>query len=457
VKEHLRDDEICDSDSTAADESASTGSEARWDDVEDVQDSNSDGFDGMWGPACISKGVLTWSEGEEVVISVLNERRFSMNYVGKSFVADLDNDGRLHWDDGDVWTRTDTKPNVAVYPPWRRGTSCAYLLLPALPKKSEAAMESLQDRDERSQHNLKVKAPWRRSTSKSELVDDHHKSQRCRLQIMQKSSEPAVALASPQATQLGCDAKALATRTQVPTKLQKDEVTAVFSKTRQTNLPPWLRATSRRSLAEQAEMSPAKPRVVSGSQEREEADVPTRRATSFAEVLSRPAPLVRLLQEPNTLRQKSQNITQHESLRTITPGQQEQVRSLNLASEAASIPNASAEKSRQSRGKSVIVSAPTSSKQYEGFVKYFRGAFGRIESAEAMKQYPDVDVFVHINDCNFRPRQWDRVSFQLAEDHNGNPKAVRVSAWKEPSHIDARDWFALDREGKKKLLARLDA
>merc|ERR1712232_161026 len=107
----------------------------------------------------------------------------------------------------------------------------------------------------------------------------------------------------------------------------------------------------------------------------------------------------------------------------------------------------------QSRGKSLIVSAPVSAKRYEGLVKYFRGSFGWLESEEVANKYPDADIFVHVNDCDFRPRQLDKVSFQLTEDHHGNPKAVSVGIWREPARIDARDWFGADREGRKKMRA----
>jgi cold shock CspA family protein len=449
-KKTLADNEAYHSDSTAVDESASTGSEVKWDDddAEEVQDSNAAGFDGMWGPACINKDVLTWNEGERVPISIRSDRRFFMNYAGKYSLAILGDDGKLHWDDGDVWTRQDTSLHVAVYPPWRRGTSCAYLLLPALSSKSEIATESHEDRGELMGENLKAKAPWRCSTSKNKLAKHHHESEQCRRQAMPTVSEASIATALPEATHLDCDAhQAIAP----PTNLQTDEVIGTFPKLKQTNLPPWLRITSRRSLTEKVEKSSSKPEVTSGRQEREKAQVHTKRVTSFAEALSLPATPAKRMQEAETLDQKPQNTNQHESTSTSIPRQQEQVQS-----QAAIAANASPEQSKQPRGKCVIVSAPSSSKRYDGFVKYFRGTFGRIESAEVVKQYPDSDVFVHINDCGFRPRQWDKVSFQLAEDHNGNPKAVRVSAWKEPSHIDARDWFASNREGKKKLLASLN-
>jgi len=79
------------------------------------------------------------------------------------------------------------------------------------------------------------------------------------------------------------------------------------------------------------------------------------------------------------------------------------------------------------RGKTVVVSEAISSTQYRGTIKYFRGTYGWVQCAEVAKMYPNVDIFLHINDCDFRPRQWDRVVCELALDDNGNPKAVKAS------------------------------
>merc|ERR1711988_568774 len=79
------------------------------------------------------------------------------------------------------------------------------------------------------------------------------------------------------------------------------------------------------------------------------------------------------------------------------------------------------------RGRTVIVSAPVSSTQYRGTIKWFRGTYGWVECGEVAKMHPDCDIFLHVNDCNFkRPRQWDRVLFELSTDDKGDPKAVNV-------------------------------
>lgn len=61
-------------------------------------------FNGIWDRARIHNGVLTWNEGEDVTITIISTRTFQMQYLGKNYIAEMRN-GKLHWDDDDVWTR----------------------------------------------------------------------------------------------------------------------------------------------------------------------------------------------------------------------------------------------------------------------------------------------------------------------------------------------------------------
>lgn len=99
---------------------------------------------------------------------------------------------------------------------------------------------------------------------------------------------------------------------------------------------------------------------------------------------------------------------------------------------------ANGDQGRQYRGKAVVASVPLSNKRYQGVVKWFRGTYGWVDCAEVSKQYAGHDIFVHINDCNFQPKQGDEVAFNLSLDDRGNPKAVKAHA---PIIINARDYF----------------
>jgi len=82
---------------------------------------------------------------------------------------------------------------------------------------------------------------------------------------------------------------------------------------------------------------------------------------------------------------------------------------------------------KTTRGRASVMSTPINERNYKGTIKWFRGTYGWVESKGTACEFPDLDVFIHINDCQFRPRQWDEVSFRLAVDESGGPKAVRVT------------------------------
>jgi hypothetical protein len=87
---------------------------------------------------------------------------------------------------------------------------------------------------------------------------------------------------------------------------------------------------------------------------------------------------------------------------------------------------------------------------HKGFVKWFRGSYGWVDCAGVTTKYNDCDIFLHVNDCDFRPRQGDTVEFFVAPGDMGNPKAVRVTQAKAVEMtqvkaaeiINGRDYFA---------------
>lgn len=69
---------------------------------------------------------------------------------------------------------------------------------------------------------------------------------------------------------------------------------------------------------------------------------------------------------------------------------------------------------------------PVEERRRRGLVKFFRGSFGWIVCEEVARMCGGCDVFLHKNDCNGVPWRSDVVSFRLALDATGNPKAVEV-------------------------------
>lgn len=99
----------------------------------------------------------------------------------------------------------------------------------------------------------------------------------------------------------------------------------------------------------------------------------------------------------------------------------------------------------QPRSKTVAALAPKDRHWYQGIVTQFRGSYGFVYCEKAAALFPGIDMMVHKNDCDFRPRQGDEIRFQLAENQHGNPQAVKVT--RTPLQMDARDWFKARHSG----------
>jgi cold shock CspA family protein len=390
--------DVCESETTAAEEKSSVSSEG---DVEEVDECGNVEFHGTWGPARIHNGKLTWNEGEDIVINVESASKFSMSYLGSTYSAELCDDGKLHWNDGDVWTRRDAQPttDAKVYPPWRRTAQRKYLVLPALTEHPTQT----HSREELKRQSAALNEEGRTIRTESKL-----------------ETQP-----EPEAPRL-C---------KVPSKVQRDKAASVA-------LPPWLCGASGRKQRRNCAQAPVKT-----APEAPLKTAPEVQVTVTKTLPVQATPMVISSKDDRSCRGAQSQV--HQDRFRCEPSFQAEE---DLAVPSAAMPEASPPKDRLARGKARVVSAPTCLKQYQGVVNWFRGTFGWVESADVARMYPNHDVFVHINDCDFNPRQWDKVCFQLAEE-DGKPKAVSVCMWREPARIDARNWFGSDRTGKRDLLA----
>merc|ERR1712110_1184438 len=106
--------DVCESETTAHSDDLNSNLEEEQEetDEENIEEHQLSGgckFDGIWNSASIHDGTLTWNEGEDVPLSIISANIFQMHYVGKIYLAVLRDDGKLHWDDGDVWVRGKAK------------------------------------------------------------------------------------------------------------------------------------------------------------------------------------------------------------------------------------------------------------------------------------------------------------------------------------------------------------
>jgi len=70
--------------------------------------------DGEWNRGKIYGRTLTWNEGEAVALKIITARTLQLTYLGTTYKGELRDDCRLHWDDGDVWTRPHVKSTAVV-------------------------------------------------------------------------------------------------------------------------------------------------------------------------------------------------------------------------------------------------------------------------------------------------------------------------------------------------------
>merc|ERR1712080_412996 len=82
----------------------------RHSEAEEVDEAPS--LNGVWGnnidveDAIIDGRTLTFDDGMMVVLNLINPKSFEMHLYGQHCVAELKEDGKLHWNRGDVWCRS---------------------------------------------------------------------------------------------------------------------------------------------------------------------------------------------------------------------------------------------------------------------------------------------------------------------------------------------------------------
>jgi len=71
-------------------------------------------FNGAWNNGVINGDVLTWNDGvvSQVRIDEMT-KVIEVTYQGTSFAGELRDDDKIHWDDGDTWTRVHF-PNASL-------------------------------------------------------------------------------------------------------------------------------------------------------------------------------------------------------------------------------------------------------------------------------------------------------------------------------------------------------
>lgn len=87
-----------------------------WADLTDSDDEllaraqeKADLMQGKWSKATIAGTKLTWNDGKTNDIEFLDSEAIKMVLRGREYTGELWNDGKLHWSDGDVWMKLESK------------------------------------------------------------------------------------------------------------------------------------------------------------------------------------------------------------------------------------------------------------------------------------------------------------------------------------------------------------
>jgi len=67
------------------------------------------GIEGTWDGGSIRGTRLAWNDGRQSTLHMITPRKFTTILKDEVFIAVLEDDGKLHWSDGDVWQKVPEK------------------------------------------------------------------------------------------------------------------------------------------------------------------------------------------------------------------------------------------------------------------------------------------------------------------------------------------------------------
>lgn len=326
-------------------------------------------FAGIWDKACIHDRVLTWNEGEDVPVTVTSAKSFQMIYCEKRYGAEL-RSGVLVWDDGEVWTR----------------------------------------------RRAEFEGDWTWAT-----IDEHKL-------IWKEGEEVAIQPLSATTFQMRYEGISNTAELRHDGKLHWDDGDVWTRRSKQSLrecgvCPPWC------SRPRGKHLSNRDGRGVS-------CEVISHRASSQAV----PPRQTRLELQNSCQTVPCSKAVAEESAQRQTVAAQAVVGVMNSSKQC------------------VIVSKPVDERRYQGVVTWFRGSYGWVKSAKVAAKYPDHWIFLHVNDCDSKPRQGDSITFQVSIDvksNSGNKQVKAVHARKvtQAQVISARDFIGKTAAEQQRLVA----
>merc|ERR1712232_1516451 len=348
-------------------------------------------FDGLWGNRCLIDGnILKWNDGP-ATRPVIKGQMLDVDLDGRTFHGELRADGRLHWDDGDVWTR-----HVVAIGDTIKAKVGIDVKLNGV-EFFKAGDEGIVSRVGRTTFDVRWKRTGRSSsyyvksfTNAFILTSESSKCGFSRFdQVITSDHAHGVPKGQP-GNIVGFNQD-----------LVEVKFKGCICKCRPEGLRLWNHDSSiscEQSHAQDSThlaVSPPVSHRVTGAAQREE-----RRPDHKVRASCKRAPSDKPQRESKAALASFANDA-------VTPSE-----------------------------------IPVDSKRYDGVVTWSRGTMAWISCKELVARFPpqkpgcyvwfgserlpDYHVFLHKNNCDVMPKQWDHVSFRLALDPNSNPKALQA-------------------------------
>jgi hypothetical protein len=381
-------------------------------------------FEGSWKNRGVIHGhTLTWAHGPSsspvsAPLVITGYRTLEVAFEGRSYRGELREDGELHWDDGDIWTRQSLEVGTIIRA--KPGQNFVHSGSEIFQSGDEGTVTSIHEASSGQQlFDIRWQRTGKGSTyflaSWTQAFTVETQSQEFGLSLFGKVQHRHRA----------------GLRQGVVVGFTRCEVEVAFSRGI-LRCPPEALERVARSAGGEGGSVPSPPQ-----------SAPRRvDAAAAASVSSSLAPARSCSWGPE------KRSGSHKTL-AAAPAPQA-ARKPKPASGSVTAPQSKADlESRDAKAE----------ERYEGVVKWSRGTMAWVECEALARRFPGRDVFIHKNDLlgDEMPKQWNRVSFELTRDDHGNPKGLRARVVTEPAKkpeptmISAHDWF---RERDRRREAR---
>lgn len=351
-------------------------------------------FDGLWaGRGLIEGDTLTWSDGPAVPLVLTSSTTLELAFDGRTYCGVLQEDGRLHWDDGDIWVRHALRAGDAIKA--RLGTAFSDSGVDVFAAGDEGKVMQAGDGSP-GRASLDIWWPRTRQSSTYPFA-----SWTC-------AFEPA-----PRRLCFGF---------------------RLFSRVRFAGIP----SETRRSGVRQGEVGTVVGFTDGGVEVQFQVRVLQCRPVELQEADPVPGPRPR------------PPVPQPE--RSVAPapaGAADERRYRGTMADP--VPALQPPPPRLELSVAPAPAGTADARRYRGTVTWSRGAFAWVTCEALAARFPGCDIRLHKNDCATKPPQWGhasfQVSFQLTVDDRGHPKAVRAMVETAqpaaaPDMVSARDWFS---------------